>query len=658
MHRLASGLALLCALARSSAASPTVIEGVLPTAPGACATCHADIAAQWSASAHHFSSFNNPYYRISVEEFRKERGNRASRFCAGCHEPVLVSRDAVDKPIAVASAAAQAGLVCLVCHSVDAVPDLGGNGGYHAKVSAVPVGKPAHGERLRPSLLSESKFCSTCHKVGLEPEVTHDRWLRGQDDWDAWQVSVLAGNGAGAVWRRDGARCQDCHMPLEPAIHDDAAAKNGMVRSHRFLGANSALPQLRGDGDHLARTRAFLEGAVSLDLGWAPDETNLVDVVMRNRRVGHRFPGGTMDSNEVWLEVEALDAAGTVIARSGGRDTRGELDGDTHRVRAEPVDGEGQPLLRRDPQHMRGVAFDASLSPADPQAIRFLVPLGTARVQARLLYRKFTPAYARRACAQLIDRAERARCIDLPVVELARAALVAGEPLADDWKKLTDRGLALGAAMADSAADALPILERARKLAPSQVEPLLGLQRVMLTLGRTDDVVALAEEASRLAPEHPAAPFVLGRALEHAYRYDAARAPVERLLTLLPRDPSALALAARIRGLNGDATGALDAADRLLALDPELDEGHYQRSLALRELGRTDEATRAEDAYLYHRRAVEIDLELRRKLRERHPDRPDESVPVHTHRLHPFERDPRAPSPASSSSRMVSPRAR
>ena len=54
-----------------------------PVGAGDCAVCHPDVAAQWSASAHRFSSFNNPYYRVSVEQFRREKGRAASRFCGG-----------------------------------------------------------------------------------------------------------------------------------------------------------------------------------------------------------------------------------------------------------------------------------------------------------------------------------------------------------------------------------------------------------------------------------------------------------------------------------------------------------------------------------------------------------------------------------------------
>jgi hypothetical protein len=135
----------------------------------------------------------------------------------------------------------------------------------------------------------------------------------------------------------------------------------------------------------------------------------------------------TMDSNEVWLEITARDASGRVIGRSGARGRDGALAPDTHLLRTQPVDGEGRPLARRDPQHTRGVAFDAALAPSDPQVVRFEIPRRAIRIEGRLLYRKFSPDYARLACADLPERARR-RCLDLPVVEVAAATLVAGAP--------------------------------------------------------------------------------------------------------------------------------------------------------------------------------------------------------------------------------------
>jgi tetratricopeptide (TPR) repeat protein len=605
-----------------------------PVGAGDCAGCHRDVAAQWAASAHRFSSFNNPYYRIATEDFRREKGATASRFCGNCHEPLLVASGAMDRPaIDRGMVAAQAGVTCLVCHSVTHV-DLEGNGRYLADLRAVPAAGAAHDERLRPPLMAEARFCAACHKVGLGPEVTGDRWLRGQDDYDAWHASAVAGNGAGSVYRPAAVqRCQDCHMPLEPAPLGDPAAKNGMIRSHRFLGANTALPHLRGDAEQERRTADNLRGRASLALLWSGPAR--VDALLRARGVGHRFPGGTMDSNEVWLEVTAFDARGRIIARSGGRGRDGALARDTHLVRVQPVDGEGRPLARRDPQHARGVAFDAALAPSDPQVVRFEIPPGAARVAARLLYRKLSPAYARRACADL-PAATRARCLELPVVEIAAATVAAtGAPAPVPPEHRLDYGLALADATADHASEARAPLEAARAAWPTRVEPLIGLGRLAVKLGQTDEALRLAAEAAALAPEHPA-PLLLGaRAALDAYRFAAARDFAERLARRLPGDRAALALLARARGLTGDAAGALAAADRVLAIDPESEDGHYQRALALAELGRAGESAEALARYDTYRVALETDLALRDRWRHIDPTHADESEPCHTHRLVP-----------------------
>ena len=601
-----------------------------PIGAGDCSNCHEDVAAQWAGSAHRFSSFNNPYYRVSVEEFRKEKGFVASRFCGNCHEPTVVASGAIDRRIDRTRPEPQSGVTCAVCHSIIHT-DLEGNGRYLVDLRPVPTNRGPHGQRVRPPLMSEPRFCAACHKVGLGPEITGERWLRGQNDYDAWHTSAVAGNGAGSVFRPPATqRCQDCHMPLEPAVRGDAAAKNGMIRSHRFLGANTALPHLRGDGEQEARTAAFLRGKASLALVWSGSDR--LDAVLRARGVGHRFPGGTMDSNQVWLEVTALDERGRVLAGSGVASPGGELPADTHLVRVQPVDGNGRPLLRRDPQHMRGVAFDAALTPSDPQVIRYHVPASAARVRARLLYRKFTAAYAGRACAG-VPAASRARCLDLPVVEIAAAELAAGAPPPSDPALLIDWGVALADATADHADEARSPLERARALAPARVEPLLGLGRLALRLGQTDEVVRLGQSALALAPEHPAALLLTTRALLDAYRGPAARAPAERLARRLPVDRNALSLLARARGLDGDARGALEASERLLAIDPESEEGHYQRALALEELGRTGEAEAALSRYDQHRVAVETDLRLRGAWRAQHPGHADESEPCHVHEL-------------------------
>ncbi len=56
-----------------------------------CERCHADIYKQWQSSAHHFSSFNNAWYRKSIEYMQDVVGVKPSKWCAGCHDPALLN---------------------------------------------------------------------------------------------------------------------------------------------------------------------------------------------------------------------------------------------------------------------------------------------------------------------------------------------------------------------------------------------------------------------------------------------------------------------------------------------------------------------------------------------------------------------------------------
>lgn len=699
-----SGAAGLFALLGGEQPDPAAVAGAVrtqgffagePVGSGDCASCHAEIAAQWAQSAHRFASLNNPYYTASVEQFRHERGAPASRFCAGCHDPLLLVDDAIARPeLPQQTPAAQAGLPCLVCHSVKECQGTLGNGAYTLAAEAVPPpaeqtsasstkpGPSAHAARLRAPILGRPELCASCHKVGLIPEVTKETWLRGQNDYDAWQQSIAGGNGVAAIYRPQTVevkRCQDCHMPL-------VQLRSGqMARSHRFLAANAALAALRGDTETIERTREFLHGAVSLDLvvltssagedDAVPVLTDRVrvpraaplrfDVVLRNRRVGHRFPGGTNDSNDVWLEVMVQAPGGRTLLRDA-----------THKVRAQPVDEQGEPLVRRDPQRMRGVVYDTSVAPADPQVVRYAVDLRTLPevatapelvLSATLRYRKFTPDYARFACAKLpaaAPEAIRQHCLEPPVIEVAAATrrLVLDRPgvaatprgpaptpsqdapgapnsaadaTAPLWQRYLDHGIGLADGLVDQASEARPSLLRAAALAPMQPEPLLGLGRLALALGQTAEVLRVCEQAAQRRPDHPAALWLPALALYRTYRFAEARPYLERLAGLLPRDRNVLTLLARVRGLVGEPQAALAAADQLLQIDAESEDGHHQRLLALRELGRHAEALTAEQRYLYYRRPVEQDQALRQQFRARHPEHSEEDVLAHTHTLKP-----------------------
>ncbi len=85
-----------------------------------CKRCHEDVYKQWYSSAHHFSSFNNQWYRKTIEYMQDTVGTKPSKWCGGCHDPAVLYAGKMDTPIKqiVHTPEAQAGLGCMMCHSI------------------------------------------------------------------------------------------------------------------------------------------------------------------------------------------------------------------------------------------------------------------------------------------------------------------------------------------------------------------------------------------------------------------------------------------------------------------------------------------------------------------------------------------------------------
>ncbi len=262
-----------------------------------CERCHQDIYNQWQSSAHHFSSFNNQWYRKSIEYMQDVRGIKPSKWCAGCHDPALLFSGEFDKPVrdVEMTPAGQAGLGCMMCHSIASVKSTMGQGDYRLEIPALhnlatsnnPTVRRLHDflvelnpephrrTFLKPFMREQTaEFCSTCHKVHLDVPVNHYRWTRGFNDYDNWQASGVSGFGARSFYYPPKPlSCPDCHMPMAASRDTTSAPK--MVHTHRFLAANTAVPFANEDAKQLDDTEQFLkQKQVSVDIfAIAPEET-------------------------------------------------------------------------------------------------------------------------------------------------------------------------------------------------------------------------------------------------------------------------------------------------------------------------------------------------------------------------------------------------
>ena len=447
-------------------ASQTTTGGKIPSdfflESAACGECHKDVYEQWQSSMHHFSSFNNQFYRKSIEYMQETAGVEASKWCAGCHDHAMLFNGMFEDPVRdqLDTPEAHAGLACVSCHSIVHVPDTMGNGGFviqYPKLHGLAASEfgivravhnyvtntaPAAHRRafLKPFMLEDrSEFCASCHKVHLDVPVNSYRWVRGFNSYDNWQASGVSGQGARSFYYPEQAQdCSDCHMPLVPS--NDPGSKDGMVRSHRFAAANSAVPYVNQDQRQLDEVTKFLQddivsvdifalspvsedsaspqmvrsaGQLSAATSFAvgeeagarrgpvllrevgnlaapidraaprvrPGETVRIDVVVRTRKVGHFFPSGTVDAFDVWVEFEATDASGKRIFWSGAvADGTGPVDPGAHFYRALQVDAHGNPIDKRNAFHMRGLLYARLIPPgaADVVHYRLTVPAGAS----------------------------------------------------------------------------------------------------------------------------------------------------------------------------------------------------------------------------------------------------------------------------------------
>src|ERR1039458_2949630 len=438
-----------------------------------CKRCHEDIYNQWNSSAHHFSSFNNQWYRKSIEYMQDTIGTKPSKWCGGCHDPAVLYAGKMDTPIKqfVHSPEAQAGLGCMMCHSIADVKSTMGQGDFFLEypklhelaASKNPVVRTLHDflTRLNPEphrrvflkpFMREqtAEFCSSCHKVHLDFPVNQYRWLRGFNEYDNWQASGVSGEGARSFYYPPKPQqCADCHMPLENS--NDSGNVAGKVHSHRFPGANTALPTANEDAAQLKATEDFLtSGALTVDIfalspaiptlktgataqhelattfavgeeaevKVTPDgggeaapvtapldrvhpvvrrgDTVRVDVVVRTRSVGHFFPGGTVDAYDTWLELKGVDDHGQTVFWSGMVEDagKGPVEKGAHFYRSLQVDGHGNPINKRNAWATRSVVYVRLIPPgaADTVHFRMRIPPKAGNkitLTARLCYRKF-----------------------------------------------------------------------------------------------------------------------------------------------------------------------------------------------------------------------------------------------------------------------------
>jgi len=755
--------------------------------------CHPDIVKQWESSAHRLSSFNNQWYRKSIEYMQDVNGVESSKWCGGCHDMAVLQtekpgtgKSRMDFPIKdqlwppEKFPEAHAGIGCAACHSIVHVKSTMGQGDFRADyppmhkyaISQEPMMKFLHDflirrapEPHRATFLKPlhredtAKFCSSCHKVHLDVPVNNYRWFRGFNDYDAWQNSGVSGGNARAFYYpKDGfKKCVDCHMVRVPST--DAGNKDGFVKSHRFLAANTALPFVNDDHEQLALTTKFLQNGpeglkppgvspVTVDVfairrpakssnakkpspntgaggparppweagrestmlpdesgtltgstlksqksDWsepelidgkttiAPGETVLVEVVARTRKVGHFFPGGTVDGFDVWLELEGRDATGRKLFHSGALEfPDGPIKPDAHEYRSLMLDAKGNRINKRNAWASRVVVYVRLIPPgaADTAHFRFTAPRdarGPFTFTARMNYRKFdwwNTQFAFRgrpkvdprlqARAGVSDAAEpdvtkhydsRDWAFDadastvsgklkdipkLPIVVVASDQKNVPSPTPDSRFPLAERwnDYGIGLFLQRDFRTAELAFRQVIALDPQWPEGYVNAARVKHDEGDLNDAIVLLKRAlalhEKLAlnPNRSKVHYFLGSSLFQLGEYEPALANLATAMAQFPDDRVVRNLIGTIHFRRGEFGPAIREFEHVLTIDPEDLQAHYHLMLCYK--GRRELGKSARHEKMYKRfKADESATRIVGPYLQTHPHDNNEARLIHDH---------------------------
>jgi len=591
-----------------------------------CGECHKDIYEQWRGSMHHFSSFNNQYYRRSIEYMQDvQKSTQPSKWCAGCHDHAVFFNGKWEQPIKdqVYTPEAQNGLGCLSCHSIVHVKGSVGNGNFvieyppmHELASSrnryvrmldnfltYADPEPHRKTFIKPFMREQSaEYCSTCHKVHLDQPVNDYRWLRGFNDYDNWQASAVSGQGARSFYYpAKPSTCNDCHMPM--VASNDPGNRNGRVHSHRFATANTAVPSVNGDKKQLEETVNFLKsGFVTVDLfaitpveemkGQAPmlrragdtqslnstmavgeeaetagqffirevskvaapidtakvtvepGSTVRVDAVVRTRRVGHFFPGGTVDAYDLWLELQGKDADGKVFFWSGKAedDGKGPVDKGAHFYRSYMVDAEGNHINKRNAWQARSALYVRLIPPGAADTVHYRVQIPKTakapfRFEAKLNYRKFAHSYNEFSYEKRPDVSgpvkDRGPVIPIVTMATAKAEVGAG---ATNWKPAVTKkdrerwnDWGIGLLLQGDLKGAEYAFQRVTEAEPEYADGWLNVARALIQEGETEKAKGYLAKAMERNPKLARVHFFKAMTEKSDGDYDAAIASLHKV---------------------------------------------------------------------------------------------------------------------------------
>jgi Flp pilus assembly protein TadD len=637
-----------------------------------CGHCHQEAYAEWRQTAH-ANSFRAPWYIKNTNLLRDEKGIEFTRHCEGCHNPIALVSGALTKGSPIDRHFDADGITCTTCHSIQKV-DARGTGSYVMAQPAVLVDandKPIYGEVSDREILAHldrhskavmkdfyrtSDFCAACHKAALPRILNNYKWQRAIFLSDEWQQSSFAKQSPLPFYVKDQvSTCQTCHMKSEAITLQDYGAEDGKLKSHRWLGANTALSKYYGYDEQMEKTVAFLRtGVFNVDifgierngdkiaapLGNVPFEVAagddlVVSVVVQNKGIAHNHVPEQRDFYESWVEFQVKDSAGKTIMDSGAIGQDGELDSGAHSFTNRLVNTSGVLNDLHQVWDTRIIAFNNTIISGRSQIVRFgfKLPAGVAgpiTLTAKVNYRRFNQRFIEFGLGKHYQ---------LPVVEMASRtrtiALGANQPAAPDaednplWMRWNNYGI--GLLDAQQYAESAAAFERVAQLRPDYADAYTNVAIADYSWQRYDQSRTQLEKALKLSPKNARALYYLALVERIQGNLDAAVADLREMAAQYPRSRDAH----RELGFSLYQQHKYDEArqeyETVQSIDPDDLAAHYILSIVYRRLGMKDKAA-VEAAAFADQKDDPTANTYALDFLSKHPEITAESVPWHVHR--------------------------
>jgi hypothetical protein len=342
-----------------------------------CGNCHQAEYQAWSESVHAYSA-KDPMMLFCLKTEEGLAGQQYSRLCAGCHDPVSTRTGDI-------TVTSGRGVTCLGCHDVTALTQAGGNADLQATSHDWTQD---HKEWASASLalLTQPAFCGGCHS-----QFVPGSGLGAITTLGEWETSPFA----------PATRCVDCHMKPLPGGGYDHHFPGGNVFMGNFVA--QSVPAAQQQDASVASTLVAgetynLQHVVQME---AHTVSGGVLVTIHNGGAGHWFPTGVTDIREAWVELQAMDEHGNLLAHVGGPASPTDtLPPGAARLGTDIAEADGTPLLLHQLSLVTRVPFDVRIPSGEDQSFfvsTASLPAGTVALDAVLEVRNVRTTFYRAA---------------------------------------------------------------------------------------------------------------------------------------------------------------------------------------------------------------------------------------------------------------------